>query len=117
MPSLLRNSNSWLADGTFKLAPGQFIQLHHFIVKMSALMINKSEIAYRKPFKKLFDLERGLNPTIIMVGLFSSHSGTVGGNSEYIGDFEFHYYSFYQILRTGKLTNLTKLLRSQVILF
>ena len=75
MLALLRDSNSWFADGTFKVVPSQFFQLYtlhcekdgYIIPCIYALMTNKSEIAYRKLFSKLVELEPELNPTRIMV--------------------------------------------------
>ena len=61
MLSLLEESQSWYADGTFKVVPEQFFQLYTIHAKkdsmiipcVSALLTNKSELTYKKLFTKL----------------------------------------------------------------
>ena len=75
MLSLLRETTSWFADGTFKAVPNQFYQLYtihcekdgYIIPCIYALMTNKSEAAYNILFRKLKEIEPCLHPTRIMV--------------------------------------------------
>ena len=75
MLSLLAESQSWYADGTFKIVPEQFFQLYTIhaekdsmiIPCVYALLTNKSESTYKKLFRKLLDIRPELNPFFIMV--------------------------------------------------
>ena len=75
MLSLLGESQSWYADGTFKVVPEQFFQLYTIhaekdsmiIPCVFALLTNKSELTYKKLFTKLLDIRPELNPFLIMV--------------------------------------------------
>ena len=74
MLSLLRESQSWHADGTIKVVPEQFFQLYTInaqkggiiITCVYALLTNKSELIYTTLFTKLFDIRPELNPFFIM---------------------------------------------------
>ena len=75
MLTILRDSSSWYADGTFKVVPSQFFQLYtihcekdgYIIPCVYALMTNKREVTYNKLFKNLIEIEPDLNPSHIMV--------------------------------------------------
>ena len=75
MLSLLQESQSWFADGTFKVVPKQFFQLYTIhaekdsitIPCIYALLSNKTELAYRKLLLKLLELKPALNPLCIMI--------------------------------------------------
>ena len=75
MLSLLEESQSWYADGTFKVVPELFFQLYTIhaekdsmiIPCVYALLTNKSELTYKKLFTKLLDIRPELNPFLVMV--------------------------------------------------
>ena len=72
--SLLEQSNTWYADGTFKVFPEYFFQLYtihaekdgHVYPCVYALP-DKRECTYSILLRKLLELFPGLNPTNIMV--------------------------------------------------
>ena len=57
MLSLLQESQSWFADGMFKVVPGQFFQLYTIHAEKDSISIpcvytlltNKTELVYRLP--------------------------------------------------------------------
>ena len=73
MVSILTTSQSWYADGTFKVAPQQFYQIYtihaekdgYIFPCIYALLTHKNEMTYNRMFRKL--LESGSNPSYIMV--------------------------------------------------
>lgn len=73
--ALLRQSEDWFADGTFKTAPQQFYQLYTVHALKSnrcfpcvyALLPNKQEATYTGLFRKMLELEEGLNPRSVML--------------------------------------------------
>ena len=75
MLSLLRDSISSYADGTFEVLLCQFFQLYTFHCEKDgyiipcgyALMTNMREATYDTLFKNLIETEPGLNPSHIMV--------------------------------------------------
>ena len=62
--SLLQESQSWFADGTFKVVPEQFFQLYTIHAETDSITIplyicfavNKTELVYRKLLLKLLEL-------------------------------------------------------------
>ena len=75
MLSLLQESQSWYADGTFKVVPEQFFQLYTIhaekgstiIPCIYALLTNKTQATYRKLCTKILEINPELNPFLIMV--------------------------------------------------
>ena len=75
MLSLLQESQSWYADGTFKVVPDQFFQLYTIhaekgstiIPCIYALLTNKTQATYKKLFTKILEINPELNPFLIMV--------------------------------------------------
>ena len=80
--SLPPKSNTWYADGTFKVVPEYFFQLYTihaerdgyvyitlvYLVYVYALLPDKRECTYSSILlRKLLELSPGLNPTNIMV--------------------------------------------------
>ena len=76
--SLPPKSNTWYADGTFKVVPEYFFQLYTIQAERDgyvypcvyALLPDKRECTYSSVLlRKLLELSPGLNPTNIMVDL------------------------------------------------
>ena len=75
MLSILRESQNWYADGTFKVVPQQFYQLYTLQADKDGytfpwnyiLTINKNQTTYNRVFRKLLEIEPALNPSHIMV--------------------------------------------------
>ena len=68
MVSILTTSQSWYADGTFKVAPQLFYQIYTIPAeKVLRIVTHKNEMTYNRMFRKLLELEPGLNPSYIMV--------------------------------------------------
>ena len=73
--SLLEESQSWYADGTFKVAQEQFFQLYTIHAEKDSMIVpciyalftNKSELTCKKLFRKLLDIRPELNPFLVMV--------------------------------------------------
>ena len=73
--TILRKSNNWYCDGTFKVVPEVFFQLYTIHGDLGGLtlpcvyilLLNKEETTYDAAFQKLFELEPGLNPMSIMI--------------------------------------------------
>ena len=74
MLSILRDSKSWFADGTFKVVPQQFYQLYTIHAEKDgrifpcvySLVTAKTEITYRRILRHLVELEPGLDPSYII---------------------------------------------------
>ena len=72
--SLLQQSNTWYADGTFKVVPEYFFQLYTIHAEKDgyvfpcvyALLPDKRECTYNILLRKLLELWPGLNPANIM---------------------------------------------------
>ena len=75
MISILKTSQSWYADGTFKVAPQQFYQLYtthgekdgYIFPCVYVLVTEKTELTYSRMLGKLLDLEPALNPLYVML--------------------------------------------------
>ena len=75
MFSILRDSQRWYADGTFKVVPQQFYQLYTLHAEKDGyifpciyiLTVNKNGTTYDRIVRKLLEIEPALNPTHIMV--------------------------------------------------
>ena len=73
--TLLKESDSWYCDGTFKVAPEHFFQLYTIHAQRNgylfpcvyALLNSKSDTTYDRMFSKLLENEPALNPISIMV--------------------------------------------------
>ena len=73
--SILQKSNTWYADGTFKVVPEYFFQLYTIHAEMDgyifpcvyALLPDKRESTYSKLLRKLLEIQPDLNPMNIMV--------------------------------------------------
>ena len=88
MLSLLCDSSNWYADGIFKVVPSQFFQLYtihcekdgYIIPCLYTLLTNKRETTYDKLFKKLIEIQPGLNPSYIMVDFEKAAINTLEEN-------------------------------------
>ena len=75
MISILKTSQSWNADGTFKVAPQHFYQLYtihaekdgYIFPCVYVLVTEKTELTYSRMLGKLLDLEPALNPLYVML--------------------------------------------------
>ena len=75
MLSLLQESQSWYAYGTFKVVPEQFFQLYTIHAEKGstivpciyALLTNKTQATNKKLFTKILEINPELNPFLIMV--------------------------------------------------
>ena len=73
--SILKESNNWYCDGTFKVVPEHFFQLYTIHAQKDgyifpcayALLQAKTEETYERMLSELLKLESELNPTSIMV--------------------------------------------------
>ena len=72
--NMLQMSETWFADGTFKVVPQLFFQLYtvhalrngYLIPCAYGLLPNKQENTYRHFFQQLCNFKQGLNPTSIL---------------------------------------------------
>ena len=72
---ILKTSESWYADGTFKVAPQQFYQLYtihaekdgYIFPCVYVLVTGKTELIYNRMLGKLLELEPALNPSYLML--------------------------------------------------
>ena len=73
--SILKESNNWYCDGTFKVVPKHLFQLYtihaqrdaYIFPCVYALFQAKTEVTYERMLSKLLQLEPELNPTSLMV--------------------------------------------------
>ena len=75
MLSILTSSQSWYADGTFKVAPQQFYQLYTIHAEKDGyifpcvyiLLTEKTELTYKRMLRKLLEIQPALNPSYLML--------------------------------------------------
>ena len=99
MFSILRDSQRWYADGTFKVVPQQFNQLN-------TLHAEKNGTTYDRISRKLLEIEPALNPTHIMVDFEKTSINAL--EEHFLAEVSGCFFHFFQnIFRKIQLKGLT----------
>ena len=118
MLSLLQESLSWYADGTFKVVPEQFFQLYTIhaekgstiIPCIYALLTKKTQATYKKLFTKILEINPELNPFLIMVDFEKAiNAFEEKFLSVVLGCFVHLSQNIYRKIQSAGLTNILKM--------